>query len=97
MDEAKGNIKSVAMSATNKIKDFVHPPPEDSKTDFLAVGAGLIVAGLLTWGIYKACKHFGPASLEDKIKENKEKMAKSRFPLLDKINENKKGMNHGKS
>ena len=50
-----------------------------------------MVAGLLTWGVYKTCKYFGPASLEDNIKENKEKMAKSRS-LLDKINENKETM-----
>ena len=92
MDEAKENIKSAATSATKTIKDFVHQPAEDSKTGFLAIGAGLVVAGLLTWGVYKACRYFGSASLEDKIKENKEKMAKSRS-LLDKINENKETMN----
>ena len=92
MDEAKENIKSAATSATKTIKDFVHPPAEDSKTGFLAIGAGLVVAGLLTWGVYKACRYFGPASLEDNIKENKEKMAKSRS-LLDKINENEETMN----
>ena len=83
MDEAKENIKSAATSATNT--------PENSKMSFLAIGAGLVVAGLLTWGVYKACRYFCRASLEDNIKENKEKMAKSRS-LLDKINENKETM-----
>ena len=91
MDEANENIKSAATSATKTIKDFVHPPQEDSKTDFLAIAAGLVVAGLLTWGVYKACRYFCRASLEDNIKENKKKMAKSRS-LLDKINENKETM-----
>ena len=91
MDEAKENIKSAATSATNTSKDLVHPPTENSKTSFLAIGAGLVVAGLLTWGVYKACRYFCRASLEDNIKENKKKMAKSRS-LLDKINENKETM-----
>ena len=95
-DESAKAVKDAATSATNKIKDFVDPPPEDSETDFLAVGVGLLVAGLLTWGIYKAYRHFNPASLQDDIKRNKEKMANSKSSLLDKIKENKERMHQGR-
>ena len=94
-DESAKAVKDAATSATNTIRDFVDPPPQDSETDFLAVGVGLLVAGLLTWGIYKAFQHFNPASLEDNIKKNKEKMTKSKSSLLDKIKENKERMHHG--
>ena len=94
-DESAKAVKDAATSATNTIRDFVDPAPEDTKTDFLAVGVGVLFAGLLTWGIYKAFKYFNPSSLEDNIRENKVKMSKSKssLSLLDKIKENKERMN----
>ena len=53
-DESAKAVKDAATSATNTIRDFFDPPPEDSKTDFLAVVVGVLVASLLIWGIYKA-------------------------------------------
>ena len=95
-DESAKAVKDAATSATNTIRDFVDPPPEDSKTDFLAVGVGVLVAGLLTWGMYKAFKYFNPDTLEDNIRENKIKMAKSKSSLLEEIKENRKRMNIGR-
>merc|ERR1712227_218674 len=87
-DESAKAVKDAATSATNTIRDFVDPPPEDPKTDFLAVGVGVLVAGLLTWGIYKAFKYFNTDTLEDNIKANKAKMAKTKSSLLDEIKQN---------
>ena len=90
-------VKDAATSATNTIRDFVDPPPENPKTDFLAVGVGVLVAGLLTWGIYKAFKYFNTDTLEDNIKANKAKMAKTKSSLLDEIKQNRKKMNKDSS
>ena len=91
-DESAKAVKDAATSASNSIRDFVDPPSEASTTDLLAVGVGLVVAGLLTWGVYKAFKYFNPDSLEDTIRENKRKMAESKYSSLDEIKEKKKRM-----
>ena len=58
----------------------------------LTLSVGLIVAGLLTWGIYKAYKHFGPASLEDNIRNTSsngmKRLAANRpMSMVDLVNE----------
>lgn len=77
-DDSVQAVKVAASSATGAIKDFVDPPKKQ-ETDTVAVGIGLLlVGGLLTWGVYKAYKHFNPSTntLQDEIIENKRKMSR---------------------
>ena len=77
-DDSVQAVKVAASSATGAIKDLVDPPKKQ-ETDTVAVGIGLLlVGGLLTWGVYKAYKHFNPSTntLQDEIIENKRKMSR---------------------
>ena len=76
-DDSVQTVKVAASSATVAIKDFVDPPKKQ-ETDTVSVGIGLlIVGGLLTWGAYKAYKHFNSTNtLQDEISENKRKMSR---------------------
>ena len=77
-DDSVQAVKVAASGATFAIKDFVDPPTKKQETDTVAVGIGLlIVGGLLTWGVYKAYKHFNSTNtLQDEIIENKRKMSR---------------------
>ena len=74
-DESIQAVKIAASSATGAIKDFVDPPKPESK--MVSIGVSLLLVGLLTWGVYKAYKHFNPSkdTLQDKIMENKKKVS----------------------
>ena len=73
-DESIQAVKIAASSATGAIKDFVDPPKKP-ESNTASVGVSLLLVGLLTWGVYKAYKHFNPSTdtLQDQIMENKKK------------------------